>query len=385
LHPLPGVSTQPTTTNAYSILGQCTSAAALGNVDFNFWGLDGSGNKIDPANGTTTWNGAIPTQQNAFNVTLTAPANTLALESSFAGAACGSSLAKAHKNGALPLSMLKDDSIPTGCQLSFNIGMSDANNRLYVASYDTLRSFVQLCPTNVNAPGAFGIMSSDVQNGGDGPLPASLKDFQTWLISALAWNPGNADYFCADVGALMGTVATGNIDTSWEQMNTERNRGISVLYWMMHNPLCYSAYDTELYKNSRGSQREDWTNSGCDCPLDTTIYSMHDLGLDSVLKYAGLLGVHDPSMASIISNASAYPNPTGTGTVISFGISKEAYVMIKLFNVLGQAVAVNGFENVVQPGNLSVPISLAGLPSGTYYARIQTTYGETQTVKLVKE
>jgi hypothetical protein len=308
----------------------------------------------------------------------------LRAQTSFSGAFSGSSRTIAHrKQGATTLN--QQDSLPTGCQLSFNRGMSYEQNRLYVASYDTLKAFVEACPTFYYASGAFQIMAEDVQNGGDGPLPASLKDFQTWLISALAWNPGNSDYFCADVHALMGTVATGNIDTSWAQMNTERNRGMSVLHWLLNNPLCFSSDDSELYVNSRGSQREDWTNSGCDCPLDTTIYSMHDLGLDSVLKYAGLLGVHDPSMASIISNASAYPNPTGTGTVISFGISKEAYVMIKLFNVLGQAVAVNGFENVVQPGNLSVPISLAGLPSGTYYARIQTTYGETQTVKLVKE
>ncbi len=112
---------------------------------------------------------------------------------------------------------------------------------------------------------------------------------------------------------------------------------------------------------------------------------MHDLGLDSVLKYFGMLGVSEGTAPSIISNATAYPNPTGEGTVISFGIAREAYVAINLYDVLGHQVSSSGFGSVVEPGNLSVPISLVGLPSGTYFARIQTTYGEAQTVKLVKE
>jgi len=252
-----------------------------------------------------------------------------------------------------------------------------------------LKAAVQNCPTFPDAPGAFGTMANDVQNKGDGPIPQSLPDFQHWLISALAWNPGNSDYFCADVHAMMGTVATGNIDTSWQQMNNEANRGMSVLYWLIHNPVCWNPSDTELYVNSRGSQKEDWIDwPGMDTsktPLDTTIYSMHDLGLDSVLKYAGMLGVNNANTTSILSNATASPNPAGTGTEISFSTSREAYVKIDLFNLLGVKVGNAGFESVVQPGNHEVPLSLSGLPSGTYYARIVTTYGEVQTVKLVKE
>ena len=279
---------------------------------------------------------------------------------------------------------------PVGCQLSFNRGMSYEQNNLYQQSYDTLRAFVESCPTRDDIPSAaaFGIMEDDVQSGGDGPYPQSARDFQQWLISALAWNPGNAQYFCADVYALMATVGTGNPDTTWQQSNNETNRGMSVLYWILHNPLCANPDGSELYVNSRGSQYETYFNyPGLDrdtVPFDTTIYTMHQLGLDSVLKYAGLLGVNN-NTPSIISNATAYPNPTGTGTVISFGIAREAYVSINLYDVLGHQVSSAGFGGVVEPGNLSVPMSLQGLPSGTYFARIQTTYGEAQTVKLVKE
>jgi hypothetical protein len=114
---------------------------------------------------------------------------------------------------------------------------------------------------------------------------------------------------------------------------------------------------------------------------------MQQLGLDSVLKYAGLLGVQSIQPASIISSAFATPNPTTSdGVVISFTTSREAYVKLDLYDLLGvQVSSSNTFENVLEPGNHAVPMSLVGLPSGTYYARIMTTYGEVQTVKLVKE
>ncbi len=388
--PLPGNSTQPTVLDAYSIIGQCTTAAALGNIDFNFWGIDGSGNKIDPTNGT----GADPenwvlgsTQINAANISYDWPvANTLGIESNFAGVTCGSSRAITHRKNVSPQSMLKADSVPTGCQLSFNLGMGLSNDGQYTASYDTLRNFVQTCTTNRNAPGAFQIMSTDVQNGGNGLSPECWIDFRSWLLSALAWNPGNSDYLCADVQVLAGAMTAG-IDTTWQQINTGTNRSMSVIYWILHNPLCTNGYDSELYQNGRGSQIRTWldTQDTDSVKLDTTIYSMHDLGLDSVLKYAGMLGVHESSMPSILSNASASPNPVREGTEIYFTTNREAYVMVGLFNVLGQQAGSTKFESVVEPGNHEVPLSLAGLPSGTYYARIVTTYGEVQTVKLVKE
>ena len=81
----------------------------------------------------------------------------------------------------------------------------------------------------------------------------------------------------------------------------------------------------------------------------------------------------------------ASPNPVTSGTVIYFTTCKEAFVKINLFDVLGQEVTSYGFESLFEPGNKSVPISLAGLAPGTYYARILAAYGEVQTVKLVKE
>jgi hypothetical protein len=279
-----------------------------------------------------------------------------------------------------PLSVPMD----TSCQHSYNVSSLLQASGQYMAAYDTSMAFVQRCPTDPHAPFAFGDMAGDADYGGAGPLPGALLLFQEWLISALAWNTSSATYFCSDVHAISGTF--GNYDTSWIDGNTATNKSLSVIYWLQQNPLCNSSDDSELYTNTRGTQIRTWldTQDTATTPLDTTIYPMQQLGLDSVLKYAGLLGVSN-NTPSIISNATAYPNPTGDGTVISFGIAREAYVVINLFDVLGHQVSAGSFGGMVEPGNLSVPISLQGLPSGTYFARIQTTYGEAQTFKLVKK
>jgi len=228
-------------------------------------------------------------------------------------------------------------------------------------------------------------MEGDVGAGGVGPLPQGYQVFREWLLAALRWNPNNPRYFCADVQALAGTFPISN--NSWDATNRSTNQALSVIYWIIHNPLCDNYYDHKYYTNGRGSQREAWENTQdtSKVPLDTTIYSMHDLGLDSVLKYAAMLGVHSGNGETIISSALASPNPVGEGTVIIFGTSREAFVRIELFDLLGNAVSSNGFEGVVESGTHSVPISTHNLAAGMYYARISTTYGEVQTVKLVKE
>src|SRR5581483_1867857 len=281
---------------------------------------------------------------------------------------------------------MHDDSVPTGCQLSFNWGNAYMQAGKYAQSYDTLALFIQNCSSNQSVPNAFEDMATDVQNGAIGPFPDCLVTFRQWLISALAWNPHNPVYFCTDVQTIEGTFGTN--DTSWTKTNAVTNMGLAVIRWLIQNPLCASivGYDSLFYGRGRGSQRETWINSQdtSKVKLDTTLPSMHDLGLDSVLKYAAMLGVHD-GVTSILSNTSAYPNPTGEGTVISFGTSKEAYVHVELFDALGHTMGRVPFESVIEPGNHEVPISLHDLPNSTYYARIQTTYSEVQTVKLVKE
>jgi hypothetical protein len=144
----------------------------------------------------------------------------------------------------------------------------------------------------------------------------------------------------------------------------------------------------KAYEETRTAQLQEWENNESAYKLDTTLPPLDSIfpGLQELLeKHFLYASVNGTPPLGIISNATSNPNPTGDETIISFGVSQEAYIKIQLFDVLGQEVSSVSGESLFEPGNTSVPISLAGLPGGTYYARMMTNYGEVQTVKIKKQ
>ncbi|HEY3875381.1 MAG TPA: T9SS type A sorting domain-containing protein, partial [Candidatus Kapabacteria bacterium] len=279
-------------------------------------------------------------------------------------------------------SLSQPDSLPTGCQWLDNEAHGYGDNHDWQMEYDTAMKFVDQCATSTSPRAEAGFIyitqaTDELGNGG------SLRsNTYAWLKSVLYLNTTDPEYFCQCVYAMSGEIPVPNHISP----DTGYDWGLALIRWMMQNTNCDSSELYNLFKETRNVQIHTWLNDTTQYRLDTTIppLSVVDPGLDTLLaRHFFYATVGTPQ--GILSNASAYPNPTGTGTVISFGIAKEAYVKIELYDVLGHAAGSNGFESLFEPGNKAVPISLAGLPSGTYFARIQTAYGEVESVKIVKQ
>jgi hypothetical protein len=67
-----------------------------------------------------------------------------------------------------------------------------------------------------------------------------------------------------------------------------------------------------------------------------------------------------------------YPNPFNPVTTIEFSLTKQSFVTLVLFNVLGQQVALLVSEDF-KPGTYKVTLNAAALPSGVYFYRLSTT------------
>ena len=79
-----------------------------------------------------------------------------------------------------------------------------------------------------------------------------------------------------------------------------------------------------------------------------------------------------------------YPNPYNPMTKIEFAIANSSYVSIKVFDILGNeiAVLVNGEKTT---GIYSIEFNATGLPSGIYFYRIKAgNYIETKKMILMK-
>ncbi len=76
-----------------------------------------------------------------------------------------------------------------------------------------------------------------------------------------------------------------------------------------------------------------------------------------------------------------YPNPFNPSTTISFDLSDDAIVTLKVYNLLGQEVATVVDHQEFYEGNNEVVFDASSLASGVYYYRLIVNDGEMQQVK----
>jgi len=66
-----------------------------------------------------------------------------------------------------------------------------------------------------------------------------------------------------------------------------------------------------------------------------------------------------------------YPNPFNPATIIQFSIKKKSFASLKIYDILGNEVAVL-IENLLEAGFHSIEFNASDLPSGIYMYRLQT-------------
>ena len=90
---------------------------------------------------------------------------------------------------------------------------------------------------------------------------------------------------------------------------------------------------------------------------------------------------HNPEQFSLLQN---YPNPFNPGTTIEFSLPKSDWVTLKIFNILGQEVAVLVSENL-SAGSYKYDWAASGLASGVYYYRLDAgEFNQTKKLLLLK-
>lgn len=65
-----------------------------------------------------------------------------------------------------------------------------------------------------------------------------------------------------------------------------------------------------------------------------------------------------------------YPNPFNPGTMIQFSIKNKSFATLKIYDILGNEVAVL-IENFLEAGNHSIDFDASDLPSGIYMYKLQ--------------
>jgi len=100
--------------------------------------------------------------------------------------------------------------------------------------------------------------------------------------------------------------------------------------------------------------------------------------------WCGPSAIESSSIPAEYELSQNYPNPFNPTTNINFSIQQSGLVTIKVFNVLGQAVATLVNQNM-QPGKYNVDFDASGLSSGVYICQISAgTFTSSKKMTLVK-
>ena len=110
-----------------------------------------------------------------------------------------------------------------------------------------------------------------------------------------------------------------------------------------------------------------------------------------VLKYTYFLkldipeeNIENKSVPDKFSLGQNYPNPFNPSTVISFAIPTQAFVTVKVYDILGREVKT--LMNETKPaGYYEINFNASDLPSGTYIYEIRAgNFVETKKMILLK-
>ena len=92
----------------------------------------------------------------------------------------------------------------------------------------------------------------------------------------------------------------------------------------------------------------------------------------------------EPSVPQGYALENNYPDPFNPSTTIGYRLPVRSHIVILIYDVLGREVAtlVNEQQNA---GNYSISFNADGLPSGTYFYRMQAgTFTETKKLMVIK-
>ncbi len=79
-----------------------------------------------------------------------------------------------------------------------------------------------------------------------------------------------------------------------------------------------------------------------------------------------------------------YPNPFNPATNISYSISQQSFVTLKIYDVLGKEVA-RLVDEIRNPGTYDLEFNAAELPSGIYFYQLQSkNFAETKKMILLR-
>jgi hypothetical protein len=117
-----------------------------------------------------------------------------------------------------------------------------------------------------------------------------------------------------------------------------------------------------------------------DLPVGTHRFRLRQVDMSGRSALTDPIGLKI-QMQEAVSLKGPAPNPTSAGATLSFAVRERAETTIRLFDTLGQRVATVYKGTPPAGEQQTARVDAGGLPSGTYFLRLETN-GQTQVRRL---
>ncbi len=257
-------------------------------------------------------------------------------------------------------------------------GYKPQNNAEFRQQYDSLRKYVELCANDISSFHAFPHLDADVQE--YAPDDTTRYDvYRDWLISVLYLNTKDPFYFCVCLQSIGGTYVYGKwaIPNAW----------LAVIKYVIDNTGCDHQGLIDDYNQTIKSRHESWQTMhdlGDTTAEDTVLPSLDQLRLGFLLKKS-VPGQATPLSEVYLASFTSSPNPFKKETTLEFMLNRMTYIQVAVYDELGKWVWGDSHGYSLEAGTHQIHLDGSSFPSGVFYARISTGFGEVKTVKLVHE
>jgi hypothetical protein len=245
---------------------------------------------------------------------------------------------------------------------------ADGDYQIAKEQYDTLRIYVQQCAaTDNHVSGAFTHLSGAVQLYSVDTTRFDI--YRAWLISVFYIKTIDPYYTCNCLGAIAGTYQYGKY--------TPLGYLAVMNYLRQTHPECWSSAGDQQYSQDSLYDAQNGYDPSHLPPLDS-------LGLGFLLKGAVSPTTGSTLPSQYLASFTSSPNPFKKETTLDFTLNRMTYTSIAVYDELGRLVW--GYPgSSLEAGEHSIHLDATNFPSGTFYARISTGFGEVKTVKLVHD
>ena len=254
-------------------------------------------------------------------------------------------------------------------------------------AYDTLRKFVEQC-AKVKVFNGQEIVFGEI----DGAVEYRNSDlnryveYREWLKSVLYLNTDTGisgmRYYCRAVQSLWYTF-------NYNPPTGADFKAMQAILKYVHDSgkceLYFSDYE-EILAGLRKRQYEFYIDTCKDTsvtPFDTTwLPTIDDIDM-SILRgpqNSVSHATHESRLGELIATC----NPFTDILELKYRLDKSAMVRIDIFDELGRSVYGEGI-GYKPSGEYRITIAGSSWASGAYYARLSTSGGEVQTIKMIKQ